>query len=212
MMEQYKKCYQSPIYFLKKYTKIQHPLKGAIPFELYQFQQEALKDFVKHSWNIILKSRQLGLSTLTAGYALWMLNFQPDRSILIIANSQQVAMNLIRKIKLMYQSMPTWLREPLTTDNKQSLYFKNNSFVKAASANPNAGVSEALSLLIFDEAAILTQNLASQIWTAAMPTLSTGGDCITGDSIVTILNQDTGLIENINIEELYQRYPRENTI
>jgi len=52
--------------------------------------------------------------------------------------------------------MPTWLREPLTTDNKQSLYFKNNSFVKAASANPNAGVSEALSLLIFDEAAILT--------------------------------------------------------
>lgn len=78
----------------------------------------------------------------------------------------------------MYDNAPKWLRQQLSVDNKQSLEFTNNSFVKASSANANAGVSQALSLLVFDEAAVLEERLASEIWAAASPTLSTGGDCI----------------------------------
>ncbi len=120
----------------------------------------------------------MGISTLCGGYILWMLNFNSNKTVLIIANTQEVAMNLIKKIKTMYDGLPNWLKEQIVTNNKQSLQFKNNSVVKAASATPNAGVSQALSLLVFDEAAVLNQTLAHQIWTAAMPTLSTGGDCI----------------------------------
>jgi len=70
-----------------------------------------LQQFLENEWNIILKSRQMGISTLVAGYILWMLNFNSNKSVLVIANTQDVAMNLIRKIKTMYDGLPSWLKE-----------------------------------------------------------------------------------------------------
>ena len=123
--QQFKKCVASPIYFLKKYAKVQHPVRGLVPFDLYKFQENTIQQFVDHEWNIILKSRQMGISTLCAGYILWMLNFNSNKTVLIIANTQEVAMNLIKKIKTMYDGLPNWLKEQLITNNKQSLEFKN---------------------------------------------------------------------------------------
>lgn len=147
----------------------------------------------------------MGISTLCAGYVLWLLNFNSNKTVLIIANTQDVAMNVIKKIKVMYDELPQWLKQPLITDNKQSLAFKNNSSVKAAAATPNAGVSQALSLLVFDEAAVLNESLASSIWTSAQPTLSTGGNCIVGSSIIRIRNLDKHIIENMTIQSLYNK-------
>lgn len=198
---EYIKCVQSPVYFMKNYSTIQHPTRGAIPFQLYQFQEQTVNEFINHSWNIILKSRQMGISTLCAGYILWFLIFQANKTVLIIANNQQVSMNMIRKIKLMYQALPSWLKQPLLTDNKQSLQFRNKSSVKAAGATPNAGVSEALSLLVWDQCAVVAQGLAYHIWNSAMPTLS----CLHKDSKVTVRNKSTNIIQTINLGELNGR-------
>ena len=81
---EYLKCAQDPAYFLKKYAVIQHPIEGKIPFALYEFQESTLYDFEKHNYNVILKARQLGISTLTAGYALWMMTFQSDKNIWLL--------------------------------------------------------------------------------------------------------------------------------
>ena len=32
--QEYLKCAQDPVYFLKKYAVIQHPMKGKVPFAL----------------------------------------------------------------------------------------------------------------------------------------------------------------------------------
>jgi hypothetical protein len=61
-------------------------------------------------------------------------------------------------------------------DNKLSLRLQNGSQVKAIASSPDAGRSEALSLLIFDEAAFIDD--IDEIWVAAQSTLSTGGACI----------------------------------
>ena len=37
--DEYKKCLVEPMYFMKKYVKIQHQTRGIIPFELYPFQE-----------------------------------------------------------------------------------------------------------------------------------------------------------------------------
>ena len=63
---EYLNCAQSPVHFMKKYCKIQHPTKGKIKFDLYDFQEAMLTDFKENQYNIILKSRQLGISTLSA--------------------------------------------------------------------------------------------------------------------------------------------------
>ena len=93
------RCGKDPVYFLNKYVKIQHPTQGLIPFNTYPFQDECIKDFMGHRFNVILKSRQLGISTLSAAYAAWLALFYKDKNVLVIATKLSVAMNFIKKVK-----------------------------------------------------------------------------------------------------------------
>ena len=79
------KCGKDPNYFFKHYLKIQHPVRGLIPFDTFSFQDDCVDKFNEHRFNIVLKSRQLGLSTLVAAYSVWMAIFQREKNILIIA-------------------------------------------------------------------------------------------------------------------------------
>jgi hypothetical protein len=174
--QEYIKCAQDPAYFMKKYCMIQHPIRGKIPFDLYDFQEKSVREFKDHRFNIILKSRQLGISTLTAGYSLWMMTFFQDKNILVIATKQEVAKNLVTKVRVMHANLPSWLRQPCVEDNKLNLRYRNGSQIKAVSSGPEAARSEALSLLILDEAAFIDK--IDEIWTASQQTLTTGGSCI----------------------------------
>jgi len=174
--QEYVKCAADPVYFLKKYCVIQHPLRGKIPFHLYPFQEKTVSDFIESRFNIILKARQLGISTLTAGYSLWMMTFHQDKNILVIATKQEVAKNLVTKVRVMHAALPSWIKQKCVEDNKLSLRYKNGSQIKAVSSGEDSGRSEALSLLILDEAAFIEK--IDSIWAAASQTLSTGGQCI----------------------------------
>jgi len=176
IQREYLKCAGDPVHFMRKYCTIQHPMRGKIKFDLYDYQEGMLTDFKDNSYNVILKSRQLGISTLTAGYALWMMLFNADKNVLVIAKDKDTAKNLVTKVRVMYHGLPAWLKVQLDEDNKLSLRFMNGSQIKAVSATPEAGRSEALSLLIIDEAAFIMY--IDDIWTAAQQTLATGGDCI----------------------------------
>ena len=174
--EEYLKCAQDPIYFLKKYCQIQHPTRGRIPFNLYTFQERCLEQFGQKDYNIILKSRQLGISTISAGYSLWMMLFHEDKNVLVIATKQDVAKNLVTKVREMHAYLPSWLKGTAVEDNKLSLRFKNGSQIKAISSSGDAGRSEALSLLIIDEAAFIDR--IDEIWASSQQTLATGGKAI----------------------------------
>jgi len=174
--KEYARCATDPVYFLGKYGVIQHPLKGKVNFNLYDFQEKSLKSFMEHDYNIVLKARQLGLSTLTAGYALWMMTFQQDKNILVIATKQETAKNLVTKVRVMHANLPGWLKQPCVEDNKLSLRYKNGSQIKAVASSEESGRSEALSLLIIDEAAFIEK--IDTIWGAAQQTLATGGKAL----------------------------------
>lgn len=168
------KCGKDPVYFFNKYLRIQHPVKGLIPFDTYDFQNNCVQDFIDHRFNIVLKSRQLGLSTLVAAYAVWMAIFQREKNILIIATKLSVAQNFITKVKTMIRSLPSWLLLPeIVANNKQQIQFNHGSSIKAIPTSEDAGRSEALSLLIVDEAAFVRN--FDTIWTGIYPTISTGG-------------------------------------
>jgi hypothetical protein len=171
------RCGKDPVYFINKYIKIQHPTKGLIPFSTYPFQDECINDFIKHRFNIILKSRQLGISTVAAAYAVWLAAFYKDKNILIIATRLAVAQNFIKKVKVALRSMPKWLLIPeMNIDNRQAVELSNGSSIKAIPTSEDAGRSEALSLLIVDEAAFVRN--FDTLWTSLYPTISTGGRAI----------------------------------
>jgi len=174
--EQYGLCAKDYKYFIKKYCFIQHPVRGKIPFILYEYQEKILDEFINHRYNIILKSRQLGLSTVVANYALWLMTFKKDQNILIIATGKDVAKNIISKINYAYTALPSWMKRRSTENNKMSISFDNGSKAVAISSSPERARSEAVSLLIIDECAFIDK--IDEIWTSAQQTISTGGDCI----------------------------------
>jgi hypothetical protein len=174
--QEYIKCAQDPAHFMKKYCHIQHPQRGRVIFNLYPFQEKVLHLLRDNPYSIILKSRQLGISTLSAGYSLWIMLFQKDKNILCIATKQETARNMVTKVKFMYDNLPSWLKIEADENNKLSLRLSNGSQIKATSASSDAGRSEAVSLLLIDEAAFIDQ--IGEIWASAQQTLATGGGAI----------------------------------
>jgi len=175
---EYIKCATDPIHFFRKYCYISHPIKGRILFHLYPFQEEVLNNFRNNRFSIINKSRQLGISTLSAGFALWTMLFQKDKTVLCIATKQETAKGMVEKVQFMYNSLPSWLKgniKPIS-DNKLSLKLANNSQIVATSAASDAGRSYAVSLLIVDEAAFIEG--IDRIYTSIKPTIATGGGII----------------------------------
>lgn len=195
--DEIRRCARDPIYFFKTYVRVSHPTKGPIPFDTFDFQDECVKSFLEHRYVIVNKSRQLGLSTLAAAYAAWLLIFHRNKEVIIMATKLKVAMNFIRKVKFCVQNLPPWLVLPkIVEDNKQSLVFgfPSNSRIEAIPTAADAGRSEALSLLIVDEAAHVAD--FEELWKGLYPTLS----CVVGGTKVLL---DDGFHD---IEELCKGY------
>ena len=173
---EYIKCAHDPSHFIRKYCNIQHPQRGRVIFNLYPFQSKVLNLWKDNPYSLILKSRQLGISTLSAGYSLWLMTFHKDKNILCIATKQETAKNMVTKAKFMYDNLPSWLKVTSIENNKLTLRLSNGSQMKATSAASDAGRSEAVSLLIIDEAAFIEG--IEPIWASAQQTLATGGGAI----------------------------------
>ena len=171
------KCGKNPSYFLSSYAKISHPVHGLIPFNTYDYQDDLLDDFIDYRFNIILKARQLGISTIVAGYVAWMMIFHRDKNVLILATKLATATNLVKKVKAIVKKLPRWLQiADINIDNRTSFELTNGSQIKASSTSGDAGRSEALSLLVIDEAAHI--DTLGDLWKAIYPTISTGGRCV----------------------------------
>jgi hypothetical protein len=103
--------------------------------------------------------------------------FHKDKNVLVVATKLGTAANLVKKIKAIHKNLPPWLKiSDIAIDNRNSFELGNGSQVKASSTSGDAGRSEALSLLVIDEAAFVEG--IDDLWAGLYPTLSTGGRCI----------------------------------
>jgi len=171
------KCGKNPAYFLDNYAKIVHQERGLIPFKTFDFQKQLLNDFHDHRYNIILKSRQMGISTIVSGYVTWMILFHKEKNVLVMATKQATAIEIVEKVKDIIESVPSWLKiSSITVNNKTKLELDNGSKIIGTPTSKDAGRGQALSLLIVDEAAHVED--MDDLWTGLLPTVSTGGRCI----------------------------------
>ena len=174
--EELQKCNDDIAYFLKTYAIIQHPTRGKIPFKLYPFQEKVLEAFDSNRFNIVLKARQLGLSTLAAGYLVHQMIFNDDFLVICLSTKTQTAAALVTKVKILLDGLPVWLRPKILRKNRLSVELANGSEVTAVSSKSDSARSAAASLMVIDEAAFIAD--VETTWTAAYPVLSTGGAAI----------------------------------
>ena len=175
------KCGEDPSYFITKYLYVQHPVKGRIPFQLFPFQKDCINDFLTYRHNIIVKSRQLGLSETVSGYCLWLALFHRDKNIVIMATTLKTAGLMVRKIREKFKMLPEWMTKILNVtepeaNSKNQLRLSNGSNISAVPTTDGAVRGEAGSIVVVDEAAHI-DNL-HEVWKAIWPTLSTGGSTI----------------------------------
>jgi len=167
-----------PHYFLDNFFYIQHPVKGQLRYEAFEYQRRLIDSYHDHRFNVNLLPRQTGKTTTAAGYLLWFAMFIPDSTILIAAHKYTGAQEIMNRVRYAYELCPDHIRCGATSYNKQSIEFDNGSRIVAQTTTETTGRGMSLSLLYADEFAFVPPNVATEFWTSISPTLATGGKAI----------------------------------
>lgn len=175
------RCKHSCQYFLTRYGFIQDPSTfSEFKFGLWEFQSELIDMFNESRATIILKARQLGISWLVAGYALWTAIFNDNANVLLLSKREDEAQKLLDKVKFIYDRLPQWLKAPEFSRSNSQITFSatvgdtitKGSRITALPATEDAGRSETGSLIIADEWAF--HPYAETNYAAFRPAMSAG--------------------------------------
>ena len=166
------------MYFARKFAYIQHPVKGKLLFDPFEYQTRLLKSYHNYRFNINMLPRQTGKTTCAAIYLLWYAMFNPDQTILIAAHKYTGAQEIMQRVRYAYELCPDYIRAGVVNYNKGSMDFENGSRIVSATTTGNTGRGMSISLLYCDEFAFVSPTIADEFWTSISPTLATGGRAI----------------------------------
>jgi hypothetical protein len=168
-----------PLYFAKNFIKIQHPTRGSIPFEPYEYQERLIDSYHNNKQCIAMLPRQMGKTTCAVAYLLWYTMFVPDCQVLIAAHKYEGAKDIMDRYRFGYENLPDFVRAGVYSYNRNTIEYDNGARIQATTTTENTGRGKSLSLIYCDEFAFVQPpEKAKEFWTALSPTLATGGKCI----------------------------------
>lgn len=173
-LEEYIKCAQDIEYFARNYVKIVNVDRGLMNFDMWDFQAKMLHTFKDNRFAICKLPRQVGKSTTSVTYILWLILFTDQQNVAILANKGALARDLLAKIQLAYEHLPMWLQQGVLTWNKGNIELENGSKVIAAATSSSAIRGGSFNLIFLDEFAFVPRNLADEFFSSVYPTISSG--------------------------------------
>lgn len=173
-IEEYRRCANDPVYFAMNYMTIINVDEGLIKFKMWDFQKNMLTIFKDNRFVITKCPRQVGKTTTTVAYMLWMSIFHNEQNIAILANKGQNARDILGKYQLAYENLPDWLQQGVVTWNKGMVELENKSKIIAASTSSAAIRGGSFNLVFLDEFAFVPNNIANEFFTSVYPVISSG--------------------------------------
>lgn len=174
--EEIKKCSEDPLYFINNYCIISSPIMGKVKFNTYGYQDDLILKFEANRYNIILKDRQLGISTLVAAYTTWLLLFRDNQSCLSVTFHMNAGL-VSRFIPKIYHDLPEWLKVAKIVKNSFGEFrLSNGSYIIETTVGEHRGCSQTFSLIVIDEASFVKD--MENLWQSYSPTICNGGKCI----------------------------------
>jgi hypothetical protein len=167
-----------PYFFMKNFFYIQHPVRGKLRFEPFDYQNRLVSSYHDNRFNVNMLPRQSGKTTCAAGYLLWYAMFVPNSTILIAAHKFTGSQEIMQRVRYAYELCPDHIRCGVTSYNKGSIEFDNGSRIVSTTTTGNTGRGMSISLLYCDEFAFVPPEIATEFWTSISPTLATGGRAI----------------------------------
>jgi hypothetical protein len=198
------------LHFAKHFAHIQHPVKGKLLFEPFEYQLGLMHSYHSYRFNINMMPRQTGKTTCASIYLAWYAMFNPDQTILIAAHKYTGAQEIMQRIRYVYELCPDHIRAGVTSYNKGSMEFENGSRILSQTTTGTTGRGLSISLLYCDEFAFVQPNIAEEFWTSISPTLATGGRAI----ITSTPNSDEDTFATIwkQAEQKFDEYGNESDI
>lgn len=174
-IEEFQKCKEDPIYFIRNYVKIISLDKGIIKFDMFDFQEKYIRMLLENRKSICKLFRQGGKTTCTAAAICWYVIFSDTpKNVAVLAHKASGAREILSRIKLAYELLPPFLQHSVKEWNKGSIELANGSKVTAAATSASAARGGSISWLYLDEYAFVGANIADEFFASVFPTLSSG--------------------------------------
>lgn len=175
-VEEYLKCKNDPIYFIKNYVKIVDVDHGLVKFDLFDYQEEFIQLLHNNNKVIGAWARQMGKTTVIAAYFLWFIIFNEEKVCAILANKRITAHEILGRVQKAYENLPIWLQVGVVEFNKSRMVLENGSRLLAEATSSAAIRGFSLNAILLDEFAFVPNTLAEEFFTSVFPTISSGAD------------------------------------
>lgn len=183
---EYARILQDPTYAIETYFETFDMTQEAyVPFKLFKGQKRLIKNYLTNRFNLCLKYRQAGISTVTAAYCAVRIAFanpeMPER-ILILANKQDTAIEFLNKITTFIKQLPEWCGVVFQKSSQKHVRITNRDSgkvigeIKAVATSKDALRGYTPTLMILDEAAFIEGG--QELWSACLASIGTGGKAI----------------------------------
>lgn len=196
--EKLKLLMENPKTWIENLVKIADKEGNIVPFKLNELQSDFVKNMEK--FNIILKSRQLGFSSVALALSLYYANTQPNTTCLLMSYSIDSATGIFEKLKQMYFSIPEVFACKLENNNKKELKFKNGSRIIIATCG-NKDVARGLTIKFahLSEVAFMKETVEKQMLAIEQALVPNG--CMILESTANGLNYFNELWNKASNEE-----------
>ena len=132
MSLEFVRCKNNFLYFLHNYVRI--PEVGGSSLYIPELMNDEFKRTVQCSLRfgrvILMATRQLGKSTISAALLEYLMNFYPRNRAIVLNMSKTAGLENMARIKFMHDNLPEFLSTPYknrAADRKTYLEYNNNS-------------------------------------------------------------------------------------
>ena len=172
MVNHLKKSKKNIIHFAQNFFHIVNLDQGKQKIKLFPAQKRVLRSLRDNRFVSLLASRQVGKTTMMTIYALWIVCFNDDQRLLVVANKEQTAINIFKRIRLAYEMLPNYLKPGVEEYGKTGMTLSNGSSMGISTTSSDAGRGESCNCLILDELAFIPDNLIENFWKSDFPIIS----------------------------------------
>lgn len=109
-------------------------------------------------------------TTIVAAFILWFVTFHKSKEVVIVANKEKQAKEILARISAAYQDMPFFMQAGAVKYGSTEIEFDNKSKINAYATSPDSARGRSLSLLYVDEAAFVDCDY--EFWDSVSPTVS----------------------------------------
>ena len=119
-------------------------------------------------------SHNSGKTVGTSAHIVHKLLFKKEFNVGIVANTNDLTLEIVSMIKQMIELLPAWLKPGIKSWNARSIFLDNGNKIISAVAGPSALKGRTIGLLLVDECGFIQDNKINPFFDSVMPTLSSG--------------------------------------